>query len=170
MKCEASGLRFCFNPCSFEEIPDPDSQFRLPVFTLTDNSATVDTKPVILIVSGEHARELITSEIIYWLSGLLTDDAKWEEASKWKALKDVENVAVSKGWADTNMRLWARTILQKAVIKVLLFPRLSDVIYNHPNQRKTSDFTSARMHAVNVLFSHLIISNEAVCKWIYCIP
>lgn len=39
--------------------------------TITDFATGEAGKEVILLVGGEHARELITSEIVYWLGKLL---------------------------------------------------------------------------------------------------
>ena len=110
--------RLEFN-CSFEEVPDPESQFRLPVLTITDFSVQDSNKQVILLVAGEHARELITSEIIYWLSALFLDDTAWEPASAWTQISDIEKTAIDKGWAKSTLKAWARSLLQKIIFKVL---------------------------------------------------
>jgi len=57
--------------CRYENIPDPESDISLPVVTITDFATGEAGKEVILLVAGEHARELITSEIVFWLGKLL---------------------------------------------------------------------------------------------------
>ena len=106
--------------CSFEEIPDPDSQYRQPVLTISDASVADADKQLILLVAGEHSRELITSEIVFWLVSLFLDEVSWESAKSWSQTKEVEQHAVGKGWADTDLRTWARVLLHRVVFKVLL--------------------------------------------------
>ena len=55
----------------YENIPDPESDISLPVVTITDFATGEAGKEVILLIAGEHARELITSEIAFWLGKLL---------------------------------------------------------------------------------------------------
>ena len=57
--------------CRYENIPDPESDISLPVITITDFATGEAGKEVILLIAGEHARELITSEIAFWLGKLL---------------------------------------------------------------------------------------------------
>ena len=59
----------------YENIPDPESDNSLPVVTITDFATGEAGKEVILLVAGEHARELITSEIVYWLGKLLAGES-----------------------------------------------------------------------------------------------
>ena len=61
--------------CRYENIPDPESDISLPVVTITDFATGEAGKEVILLVGGEHARELITSEIVFWLGKLLAGKA-----------------------------------------------------------------------------------------------
>ena len=59
----------------YENIPDPESDISLPVITITDFATGEAGKEVILLIAGEHARELITSEIAFWLGKLLAGKA-----------------------------------------------------------------------------------------------
>ena len=66
--------------CRYENIPDPESDISLPVVTITDFATGEAGKEVILLVAGEHARELITSEIVFWLGKLLAGKHYFEHS------------------------------------------------------------------------------------------
>jgi Ser/Thr protein kinase RdoA (MazF antagonist) len=71
---------------------------------------------VILLVAGEHARELITSEIVFWLGKLLAgiDD----ELADWAAIQTVTASAWERGFAKGTLKEWAGELLTKVLFKV----------------------------------------------------
>jgi hypothetical protein len=71
---------------------------------------------VILLVGGEHARELITSEIVFWLGKLLAgiDD----ELMDWAAIQSATASAWKRGWAKGTFREWADDLLKHVLFKV----------------------------------------------------
>ncbi|GIM03502.1 hypothetical protein Vretimale_8268 [Volvox reticuliferus] len=92
----------------------------LPLATFTDLSdkAWNQTKPSVLLVFGEHAREIITSEVGLWFSRVLVGDtaeifswAEWPEAFKPLGISS-ENIAAT-------VQGWVRRILDNLVVKVL---------------------------------------------------
>ena len=73
---------------------------------------------MILLVAGEHARELITSEIVYWLGTVLTGSG--EEFAEWAATQPVQASAWKAGWATGTLQEWADALLTRVVFKVQL--------------------------------------------------
>ncbi|EFJ41462.1 hypothetical protein VOLCADRAFT_98500 [Volvox carteri f. nagariensis] len=78
----------------------------------------VSDKPSVLLVFGEHARELITCEVGLWLSRVLVGDtaeiskwAEWPEAFKPLGIGPQDVAATVQGWV--------RRILDNLVVKVL---------------------------------------------------
>lgn len=107
---------------SYETIPDPDSNANLPVVTITNFSGGSTSKEVILIGAGEHARELITSEITYWFGVLLSlgFTGQGDELADWAALQPVQAAAWKTGSTKTTLAEWAESLLQRVVFKVLI--------------------------------------------------
>ena len=66
-------------------------------------------------MGGEHARELITSEIIFWLGKLLAgiDD----ELMDWAAIQTATASAWKRGWAKGTLREWADDLLKHVLFK-----------------------------------------------------
>ena len=100
----------------YETIPDPESDANLPVVTITNFSGGHTNKEVILIVAGEHARELITAEIVYWFGVLLS--GLGDELADWAALQPVQAAAWKTGSTKTTLAEWAEALLQNVVFKV----------------------------------------------------
>ena len=71
---------------------------------------------VILLVGGEHARELITSEIVYWLGKLLSGID--EELADWAAIESATAAAWKRGWAKGTLKEWADSLLKRVLFKV----------------------------------------------------
>ncbi len=71
---------------------------------------------MLLLVGGEHARELITAEIAAWLGRLLTGTA--DEMAAWPALKAATAVAQQRGWAKGTLAEWGDALLAHVVFKV----------------------------------------------------
>ena len=71
---------------------------------------------VILLVGGEHARELITSEIVYWLGKLLSGID--EELADWAAIESATAAAWKRGWAKGTLKEWADDLLKHVLFKV----------------------------------------------------
>lgn len=103
--------------CRYEEIPDPESRFSLPQVTITDFNTGETGKEVILLVGGEHSRELITSEIIFWLGALLTGQTG-EEFHEWAATQPVQATAWRNGFSKGTLEEWGKKLLKKVVFKV----------------------------------------------------
>jgi hypothetical protein len=110
----------------FENIPDPDSQSRsLPLITITDFAGGEVGKEVLLLVAGEHAREIITSEIVLWLASLLTGDklealltADNLEFAEWAATQPIQAAAWRSGWTKGTLSEWGEKLLKTVVFKV----------------------------------------------------
>lgn len=100
----------------YETIPDPHSDANLPVVTVTNFTESQGSKEVILVTAGEHARELITSEIVYWVGALLSGQG--EELADWAALQPVQAAAWKTGATKTTLHEWAGRLLQHVVFKV----------------------------------------------------
>lgn len=73
---------------------------------------------MLLLVGGEHARELITAEIAAWLGRLLTGTA--DEMAGWPALAAVTALAKKRGWAKGSLAEWGDALLTHVVFKVSL--------------------------------------------------
>ena len=114
-KCCASILK---SPewCRYENLPDPETDTSLPVVTITDFPSGEAGKEVILLVAGEHARELITSEIAFWLGKLLAgiDD----ELADWAPIQTATASAWERGFAKGTMKEWASKLLTTVLFKV----------------------------------------------------
>lgn len=100
----------------YENIPDPETDTSLPVVTVTDFASGEAGKEVVLLVAGEHARELITSEIVFWLGKLLS--GKDDELADWAAVQTATALAWKRGWAKGTLKEWAEELLGKVVFKV----------------------------------------------------
>ncbi len=107
----------CLKYCRYEEIPDPQSDVSLPLVTITDFATGENGKEVILIVAGEHSRELITSEIAFWLGKLLSGQAK-EELLDWGAYQSVQESVWSHGLSKDKLPEWVDTLLKRVMFKV----------------------------------------------------
>lgn len=95
---------------------DQEAVLSLPILTITDFATGVLGKELIVILAGEHAKELITSEIVLWLANLLTgynDD----EFLDWSATQPVQATAWKSGWTQGTLTEWAEKLLQKVVFK-----------------------------------------------------
>ncbi|GLI67422.1 hypothetical protein VaNZ11_011618 [Volvox africanus] len=105
----------------YTELKEPGFEHTmLPLATFTDHSdeARIRTKPSVLLVFGEHAREIITCEVGLWFSRVLVGDtaeifswAEWPEAFKPLRISP-ENIA-------STVQGWIRRILDNLVVKVL---------------------------------------------------
>ncbi len=100
----------------YENLPDPETDASLPVVTITDFASGEAGKEVILLVAGEHARELITSEIVFWLGKLLS--GKDDELADWTAIQTATAQAWKRGWAKGTLKEWAEELLGKVIFKV----------------------------------------------------
>ena len=102
-----------------EQQLDKDSSVRLPVVTITDFASGEAGKEVLLLVAGEHGRELITSDIIYWLGKALSGKA--EELLHWPTVQQVlsKAQAATTGLKGNSLELWLEGLLQKCVFKVI---------------------------------------------------
>lgn len=103
--------------CRYEEIPDPQSDVSLPLVTITDFGTGEQGKEVILIVAGEHSRELITSEIAFWLGKLLSGQAK-DDLIDWGAYQSVQQSVWSYGLSKDKLTDWVDTLLKRVIFKV----------------------------------------------------
>jgi len=154
----------------YQDIPDPDhnSELSLPLITVTDFKTGEAGKEVILLIAGEHARqvkltqcsvalqscnsqnflslmgaadpcgcclalralhaqtlpelrricrELITSEIVYWLYQVLT--GKDAELLSWPAAASFASQRKQMGLGAGNLQDWVQDLLKKVVFKVL---------------------------------------------------
>ncbi|KAK9841020.1 hypothetical protein WJX81_006161 [Elliptochloris bilobata] len=101
----------------YEEIPDPESELSLPVITITDFATGEAGKEVLLLVGGEHARELITAEIAAWLGRLLTGTA--DEMASWPAMAAATALARQHGWAKSSLAEWGDALLTHVVFKII---------------------------------------------------
>ena len=104
----------------YENLPDPETDASLPVVTITDFASGEAGKEVILLVAGEHARELITSEIVFWLGKLLS--GKDDELADWAAVQTATALAWKRGWAKGTLKEWAEELLGKVIFKVGINP------------------------------------------------
>ncbi|KAK9849119.1 hypothetical protein WJX84_010504 [Apatococcus fuscideae] len=98
---------------------DEASSVRLPVVTITDFASGEAGKEVLLLVAGEHGRELITSDIIYWLGKALSGKA--EELLHWPTVQQVlsKAQAATTGLKGNSLELWLEGLLQKCVFKIV---------------------------------------------------
>ena len=78
---------------------------------------------VLLLVGGEHARELITAEIALWLGRLLTGTA--DEMGTWPAMAAATATAHQHGWAKGSLAEWGDALLLHVVFKVQPVARLN---------------------------------------------
>lgn len=103
----------------YESLPDPESNFNLPVITITNFSSSNANKETILLTAGEHARELITSEVTYWLGALLSGRGQdFDELADWAALQPVQAAAWKTGATKTTLAEWAESLLLNVEFKV----------------------------------------------------
>lgn len=96
---------------------DQKAALTLPILTITDFESGIANKELIVIVAGEHAKELITSEIVLWLSFLLTGHND-QELLEWTALQPIQATAWKSGWTEGTLSEWAEKLLKKVVFKV----------------------------------------------------
>jgi hypothetical protein len=83
-------------------------------------------KPVVLFVFGEHAREIITSEVGLWLARMLVDKSSavydWPELAE--ALERAENnssssnSSSSRDWPSV-ARAWVHELLTKVEVQIV---------------------------------------------------
>lgn len=103
--------------CRYQDIPDPgDSEQSLPLVTITDFATGEAGKETILLIGGEHARELITSEILLWLGLVLTGQENG--FSKWPASVEVATQRKAIGLGRSILADWVQSLLLKVVFKV----------------------------------------------------
>lgn len=100
----------------YEELRDPDSQSKLPVITVSNFSSGVAGKEVVVLVAGEHARELITTEIALWFGRLLVGE-ETEELHDWGPLQSIQATAWKSGWTQGTLREWASQLLERVTFK-----------------------------------------------------
>lgn len=105
----------------YEEIPDPESDLSLPLVTITDFDTGDRGKEVVLVVAGEHSRELITSEIAYWLGKLLSGQGH-SDVAEWDAYQFMQAKAWEHGLTKETLVDWAETLLKRIVFKVCAVP------------------------------------------------
>ncbi|KAL0031813.1 hypothetical protein WJX79_008797 [Trebouxia sp. C0005] len=107
------------NLARYQDIPDPDhnSELSLPLITVTDFKTGETGKEVILLIAGEHARELITSEIVYWLYQVLT--GKDAELLSWPAAASFASQRKQMGLGAGNLQDWVQDLLKKVVFKIV---------------------------------------------------
>eukprot|EP00884_Botryococcus_braunii_P007354 jgi/Botrbrau1/1661/Bobra.116_2s0005.1 len=115
--CKKTALKLP-NRVRYEEIPDPLSDVSLPLVTITDFTTGENGKEVILIVAGEHSRELITSEIAFWLGKLLSGQTK-EELIDWGAYQSVQEGVWASGLSKDKLTDWVDTILKRVIFKII---------------------------------------------------
>jgi len=108
----------CFKILSFEEHLDRSSGFRLPVITVTDSSVDESEKETLLLVFGEHGREIITTEISLWLVKLLTGDVA--EILLWPAFKNMQAKNADNGRGEGGkMSAWIGHLLRRVTFKLV---------------------------------------------------
>lgn len=107
------------NLARYQDIPDPDhnSELSLPLITVTDFKTGETGKEVILLIAGEHARELITSEIVYWLYQVLT--GKDAELLSWPAAASFASQRKQMRLGAGNLQDWVQDLLKKVVFKIV---------------------------------------------------
>lgn len=107
------------NLARYQDIPDPDhnSELSLPLVTVTDFKTGEAGKETILLIAGEHARELITSEIVYWLYQVLA--GKDAEFLSWPAAASFASQRKKMGLGASNLQEWVQDLLKKVVFKIL---------------------------------------------------
>lgn len=101
----------------YQDIPDPNSDLSLPVLTVTDHSSGESGKEVILVVAGEHARELITSEVVYWLVQVLS--AQDSEFAAWPAAAQMAGDRKAIGLGGATLHEWVASLLKTCVFKII---------------------------------------------------
>ena len=84
--------------------------------TITDFATGEAGKETILLIGGEHARELITSEILLWLGLVLTGQDR--DFSKWPASLEVSTQRKAIGLGRSSLADWVQGLLLKVVFKV----------------------------------------------------
>jgi hypothetical protein len=111
----AAALPFCC--CSFI--------FLLLLLLLLPAATPRKSKPVVLFVFGEHAREVITSEVALWLARLLTDSKSsiysWPElaaALQRTAAESSSSSSNSSHWPATAWS-WVQQVLQRLEVQVI---------------------------------------------------
>lgn len=87
------------------------------MLTITDFETGQEGKAEIVLIAGEHAKELITTEILLWFAYLLTEYND-EELLEWTAVQPVQATAWKSGWAVGTLSEWANKLLQRVVFKV----------------------------------------------------
>ena len=103
--------------CRYQDIPDPgSSEQSLPLVTITDFATGEAGKETILLIGGEHARELITSEILLWLGLVLTGQD--QDFSKWPASVEAATQRKAIGLGRSSLADWVHSLLLKVVFKV----------------------------------------------------
>ena len=109
---------FCALLSRYETIPDPESDANLPVITITNFSTGDVNKETVFLTAGEHARELVTSEVAFWLGALLSGQRPADELPDWAALQSVQAATWKIGATKTTLSEWAESLLQTVVFKV----------------------------------------------------
>ncbi|GAX73946.1 hypothetical protein CEUSTIGMA_g1396.t1 [Chlamydomonas eustigma] len=104
----------------FKEIELQNNSLSLPLVTIANFSTVAPPKPVAVLVFGEHARELITTEVCLWLSKVLLGDHK--DFLSWS--QTVEAVALAAPVTQEKdlsqwIQEWRSMILSKLTLKVL---------------------------------------------------
>jgi hypothetical protein len=88
----------------------------LPLVTITDFTTGEQGKEVVLLVAGEHARELITSEIAFWLGSLLAGQTA--DLGDWGPLQSAQAKAWAHGLTKEKLSTWAEGLLKRVIFKV----------------------------------------------------
>jgi hypothetical protein len=105
--------------CSYEDLPDPESDSSLPLLTVTDFAGGERGKEVVLIVAGEGGRELVTSEVAFWLGALLASPSGDDGPGEWAPLQSALKAAWRAGWAQGSLDDWVASVLRRVVFKIV---------------------------------------------------
>lgn len=73
-------------------------------------------RPVALLIFGEHAREIITTDTGLWLSKVLVGDAT--EIGQWAEMQEVLREMGITDSAEQTLRQWASYVINRLAVKV----------------------------------------------------
>ena len=96
---------------------------RVDVATITDSEEPDDDKARLLLVFGEHARELITAELALWLARVLVEEGAeyhaWTESETAFARSLGLRPPVMDGEDPTDATEWVRWLRRRCVVKIV---------------------------------------------------